>query len=144
MTTRRPRDLEAERAALRAAGDRLLNGSPLHSDSGSLTVTELLRECGLRRDVAYGDHKNLIEEFQARTRAQQHTPAIAQSLADENAQLRQRLTDITSALAKEREMTATLRRLVCELDLELHAEREGSGTTRVIALPPRRRPGSLT
>lgn len=139
MTARRPRDLSAERSALRAATDRLLEGAPLHSESGRLTVTELLRESGLRRDVVYGDHKDLIEDFQARARAQQHTPALAQSLADENTQLKQKLTDATSALAKERETTAVLRRLVAELDLELHAAREGHGPARVTSLPARRR-----
>ncbi|WP_327697469.1 hypothetical protein [Streptomyces sp. NBC_00459] len=73
MTTRRPRNPGGERASLRAAADRLLEGTPLHSESGRLTVTELLRESGLRRDIAYGDHKDLIEEFQARARTQQHT-----------------------------------------------------------------------
>ncbi len=144
MTTRRPRDLSVERSALRAAADRLLEGTPLHSETGRLTVTELLRESGLRRDVAYGDHKDLVEEFQARARAQQHTPAVTQSLADENAELKQKLASATSALAKEREIAAALRLLVAELDLELHAVREGSGPARVTALPTRRRPGSRT
>ncbi|WP_127356759.1 hypothetical protein [Actinacidiphila soli] len=139
MTTRRPRDLDGERASLQAAADRLLEGTPLHSASGRLTVTELLRESGLRRDVVYGDHKDLVEEFQARVRAQQRTPAISQSLADENAQLQQKLADTAAALAKEREITAALRRLVAELGLELHAMREESGPARVTALPPRRR-----
>ncbi|MFF8996139.1 hypothetical protein ACF09H_40715 [Streptomyces sp. NPDC014983] len=140
MTTRRPRDLSSERSALRAAADRLLDGTPLHSESGRLTVTELLRESGLRRDVAYGDHKDLVEEFQARVRAQQHTPALAQSLVDENTQLKQKLADATSALAKEREASAVLRRLVAELDLELRAVREGTGPARVTSLPARRHP----
>jgi secreted protein with Ig-like and vWFA domain len=140
MTTRRPRDLSAERSALRASADRLLEGTPLRSESGSLTVTELLRESGLRRDVVYGDHKDLVEEFQARARAQQHTPALAQSLADENAGLKERLAEATSALARERELTAALRRLVAELDLELHEARDGLGPSRVTALPARRRP----
>ncbi|MEU2387253.1 hypothetical protein ABZ606_21750 [Streptomyces sp. NPDC012461] len=141
MTTRRPRDLSAERSALRAAADRLLKGTPLHSETGRLTVTELLRESGLRRDVVYGDHKDLVEEFQARVRAQQRTPAISQSLADENAELKQKLSDAAAALAKELEITAALRRLVAELDLELNAMRENSGPARVTALPPRRRTG---
>ncbi|MGW1253979.1 hypothetical protein ACWD5Q_02045 [Streptomyces sp. NPDC002513] len=53
--------------------------------------------------------------------------------------MKQRLTDAMSALAKEREATATLRRLVAELDLELHAAREGSGPARVTSLPTHRR-----
>ncbi|MFD0504666.1 hypothetical protein ACFQ0G_20640 [Streptomyces chiangmaiensis] len=54
--------------------------------------------------------------------------------------MKQKLTDAMSALAKEREVTATLRRLVAELDLELHAAREGSGPARVTSLPARRQP----
>ncbi|MEG3629627.1 hypothetical protein [Streptomyces poriticola] len=142
MTTRRPRDPDTERAVLRAAADRLLDGTPLRSESGRLTVTELLRESGLRRDVVYGDHKDLAEEFQARARAQNHTPALARSLAEENAQLKQKLAETASALARERETTAALRRLVGELDLELHAVREGDGPARVVSLPPRRRPAA--
>ncbi|WP_327295478.1 MULTISPECIES: hypothetical protein [unclassified Streptomyces] len=140
MTTRRPRDLSAERSAIRAAADRLLGGAPLRSESGRLTVTELLHESGLRRDALYGDHKDLVEEFQASVRAQNHTPALTSSLAEENARLQQKLTETASALAKEREVTAALRRLVAELDLELHAAREGAGPTRVTSLPARRRP----
>ncbi|MCD9873703.1 hypothetical protein [Streptomyces guryensis] len=140
MTIRHPRDHDAERAALRTAADRLLGGTPLRSESGRLTVTELLRESGLRRDVVYGDHKDLVEEFQARARAQDHTPTLARSLADDNAQLKQKLAEIASALAKEREVTAALRRLIAELDLELHAAREDGRSSRVTNLPARRRP----
>ncbi|WP_327697468.1 hypothetical protein [Streptomyces sp. NBC_00459] len=53
--------------------------------------------------------------------------------------MRQKLTDATSAPAKEREATAALRRLVAELDLELHAAREGSGPARVTSLPTHHR-----
>jgi hypothetical protein len=69
-TRRRPvsrppsRDRDAERSAVRAA-DRLLVGTPLRSATGKLTGTELTVESGLRRDVVYGDHKDLVEEFQA-------------------------------------------------------------------------------
>ncbi|MFZ3596688.1 hypothetical protein [Streptomyces sp. BH104] len=144
MTARRPRDLDSERASLRAATDRLLEGAPLHSESGRLTATELLRESGLRRDAVYGDHKDLVEEFQARVRAQHRTPAVAQSLAEENSQLKRQLAEATTALAREREATAALRRLVAELGLELHATREETGPSRITALPTRRRQGPRT
>ncbi|MER7870885.1 hypothetical protein [Streptomyces sp. XHT-2] len=142
MTSRRPRDREAERAALRAAADRLLAGTPLRSVSGKLTASELLRESGLRRDVAYGDHKDLVEEFQARVKAQSATPAAMQELADQKAELKKKLADATEALVKERAVTATLRRIVAELDLELDQAREELGHSgNVTRLPtPRRRP----
>jgi hypothetical protein len=140
MTSRRPRDLQAERATLRAAAARLLDGTPLRSESGRLTVTELLHESDLRRDVVYGDHKDLVEEFQSQVRAQGRTPALSRSLADENAELKQKLAETAAALAGERQVSATLRRLVAELDLELHAARAGTGPASITSLPARRRP----
>ncbi|MFI7288728.1 hypothetical protein ACIBRY_19060 [Streptomyces anulatus] len=110
MTSRRPRDLEAERAALRAAADRLLAGTPLRSASGKLTASELLRESGLRRDGAYGDHKDLVEEFQARVKAQSATPAAMQELADKYSAVKEKLAAVTENLAKEQVVSAALRR----------------------------------
>jgi uncharacterized protein YigA (DUF484 family) len=141
MTRRHPRDRDAERAALRSAADRLLAGTPLRSESGRLTATELLREAGLRRDVAYGDHKDLIEEFQARARAQHCTPSAMRELADQNRELKKKLATVTEALGKERAVTAALRRITAELDLELHQAREElEQSGNVTRLPtPRRR-----
>lgn len=141
MTRRHPRDRDAERAALRNAADRLLAGTPLRSESGRLTATELLRESGLRRDVAYGDHKDLVEEFQARVRAQNATPSAMQELADKYSELKEKLAAVTDDLTKERSVTAALRRIVAELDLELRQAREeleqSGNVTRLPA--PRRR-----
>ncbi|MFJ4871546.1 hypothetical protein [Streptomyces sp. NPDC088757] len=143
MTIRRPRDLESERAALRAAADRLLAGTPLRSASGKLTASELLRESALRRDVAYGDHKDLVEEFQARVKAQRCTPSAMQELADEVAALKKRLAAVTEELAKERTLTAALRRITAELDLELHQAREELELSGNVArLPTPRRQAS--
>ncbi|KAB2588321.1 hypothetical protein [Streptomyces arboris] len=143
MTSRRSRDLEAERAALRTAADRLLAGTPLRSTSGRLTVSELLRESSLRRDVAYGDHKDLVEEFQARVKAQNATPAAMQELAENYGEVKEKLVAITKALAKERAVSAALRRIVAELDLELlQAREELEQSGNVTRLPsPRWRAG---
>ena len=138
MTSRRPRDREAERAALRAAADRPLAGTLLRSVSGKLAASELLRESGLRRDVAYGDHKDLVEEFQARTKAKNATPAAMQELADKYAEVKEELAAVTKALAKERAVSAALRRLLpsstwncCKLGRNLNSP----GTSP--AFPPR-------
>ncbi|MEV7451772.1 hypothetical protein [Streptomyces nigra] len=102
----------------------------------------MLRESELRRDVAYGDHKDLVEDFQARARAQNATPAAMQELADKYGELREKLAVVTEDLTKERAVTATLRRIVAELDLELRQAREeleqSGNVTRLPAL--RRRP----
>jgi hypothetical protein len=141
MTSRRPRDREAERAALRSAADRLLAGTPLRSESGRLTATELLRESGLRRDVAYGDHRDLVEEFQARVKAQNATPAAMQELADKYSEVKEKLAVVTEDLTKEQAVSAALRRIVAELDLELmQAREELERSGNVTRLPaPRRR-----
>ncbi|MFI8442116.1 hypothetical protein EF913_27465 [Streptomyces sp. WAC04189] len=141
MTSRGPRDREAERTALRAAASRLLAGTPLRSASGKLTVSELLRESGLRRDVVYGDHKHLVEEFQARVKAQSVTPAAMQELADKYAEMMEKMAAVTEELAKERAAGATLRRIIAELSLELDQAREQLGQSGNVArLPaPRRR-----
>jgi hypothetical protein len=72
--TRKPRDRSAEAAAITAATGRLLAGTPLRSSLGKLTTTELIAESGLRRDVVY-EHADLVEDFQARVKAQNSTPA---------------------------------------------------------------------
>jgi hypothetical protein len=64
-----------------------------------------------------------------------------QELADECTELKEKLTVVTNDLTKERAVTATFRRIVAELDLELQQGREEIGqfgnVTRFPA--PRRR-----
>jgi hypothetical protein len=117
--TRQPRDLPAERSAIEAATVRLLVGTPLRSRSGKLTVTELIAESGLRRDVVYADHSDLVEVFRTLVKAQNSTPTAMQDLATENTDLKQKLTASRAELAQERAAATTLRRLVVELSLEL-------------------------
>jgi hypothetical protein len=113
------------------------------SSPGRLTATELLRESSLRRDVVYGDHRDLVEEFQARVRAQNATPAAVQELAEKYGEVKERLAAVTKALANEQAVSAALRRIVAELDLELVQAREeleqAGNVTRLPAL--RRRAG---
>lgn len=101
--TRRTRDRDAEREAIRAAATRLLAGTPFRSAAGKLTGTKLIAECGLRRDIVYGDHKDLVDEFKARAKAQNFTPQVAQRMAEDNAALRDALAKTKTELAAERE-----------------------------------------
>jgi hypothetical protein len=120
---RQPRHRDADRTTIRAAADRLLAGTPLRSPSGKLTVTELITESGLRRDVAYG-HRDLIDEFRARLRAQDSTPAAFQHLIGQNAELTEALADTRKRLASEQATTAILRKALAELSLELQEARD--------------------
>ncbi|WP_326756714.1 hypothetical protein OIE73_38775 [Streptomyces hirsutus] len=115
---RRPRDEEADRAAIRAAADRLLVGTPLHSQSGKLTASELIAESELRRDVVYR-RTDLIQEFQARAKAQDSTPTAMQEFADENRQLSSEDDDLTVELRQKQAKNKTMRMIIAELSLEL-------------------------
>ncbi|MGW7363931.1 hypothetical protein ACWGI8_10985 [Streptomyces sp. NPDC054841] len=139
--TRRRRDRDAEREAVRAAITRLLAGTPLRSTTGKLTGTELITESGLRRDIVYGDHKELVEEFQAKARAQSFTPDAAQKIAEQNAVLKEELADAKAELAAERERNAALVRIAAELSLELEQARaELESAQQVPRLPGARSP----
>jgi hypothetical protein len=111
---RQQRDRCAEQAAISAAADRLIAGTPLRSP-GKLTVSTLITESGLRRDVMYGDHKDQVEAFQAKVKAQNFTSAAMQQLAAQNAGLQNKLTAVKAELAAARETGAVLRWMMAEL-----------------------------
>ncbi|MFF2328790.1 MULTISPECIES: hypothetical protein [unclassified Streptomyces] len=142
--TRKNRDREAERQEIRAAAERLLAGTPLRSPVGKLTGTELIAECGLRRDVVYGDHKELVDEFRARAKAQNFTPQVVQNMADENIVLREALTKTKADLAAERDRVHALVRAATELSLELEQSREEpAAAQQVTRLPGPRGTGRI-
>jgi hypothetical protein len=117
------RDLAAEQAAINAASERLLAGTPLRSATGKLTVSELITESGLRRDIVYG-HPHLIDAFRARAKARDSAPAALTALAGERDDLRSQLTAAKDELARERRAAAILRKLIAELSVELGQARE--------------------
>lgn len=141
--SRTPRERDAEHATIRAAADRLLTGTPLRSVSGKLTVSELITESGLRRDVVYSDYRDLVEEFQARVKVQDSTPLAMQDLAEQNAKLKEKITEVAAELAKERAAGTALRRAVAELSLELQQAREELASVGNVARLPVRGGGEL-
>lgn len=130
--TRKRRDHAVERRDLTAAADRLLAGTPLRSTSGKLTSTELIIESGLRRDIVYGDHRDLVDGFTAQVRAQEATPSSIAGIADENRTLTNENDALKRQLAEERETTKTLTKIVSELSLELHQAREELAALRQV------------
>ncbi|GAA3137703.1 hypothetical protein JOF29_000113 [Kribbella aluminosa] len=138
---RKPRDRNADAASLTAAADRLLAGTPLRSASGKLTITDLITESGLRRDVAY-EHPVVIDSFKARVKAQNTTPLAMLELAEENTALREKNDRLTKELGTERDNTAALRRVTAELALELDQAKEqlaaAAAVTRLDTRPRRK------
>lgn len=134
--SRPPRDHEADRAEIVAAADRLLAGTPLRSATGKLTGSELIIESGLRHDVVYGAHKDLVQEFHAKVKAQHGVPASVEKIQAENQALKDENAALKIELAAERQKARTLSKLVVEQSLELKQAKEelsaSSAVTRLL------------
>jgi regulator of protease activity HflC (stomatin/prohibitin superfamily) len=117
------RDRAAEQAAVTAAAERLLAATPLRSETGKLTVSELITESALRRDIVY-EHPQLIDTFKARAKARDAKPAALTALAGERDELRSQLTAAREELANQHRSSSTLRKVIAELSLELDQARE--------------------
>lgn len=143
---RRPRDRDKDATAIKAAAERLLASTPLRSVSGKLTATELIVESGLRRDVVYPQHQDLVDEFRLRAKAQGRVPTAAQELAERHAGVVEELKRAKQQLLAEQQLTAFLRRTNVELSIEvenLRREQEDAADATVVHMPrprgPRRR-----
>ena len=119
----KPRDRAAEQAAITAAAERLLAAAPLRSATGKLTVSEMITESGLRRDIVY-DHPHLIDGFKARAKARDTQPAALTALAGERDDLRSQLAAVKEELDRERRTASVMRKIIAELSLELDQARE--------------------
>ena len=136
------RDRDAEKAAITAAADRLLAGTPLRSATGKLTATELITESGLRRDVVYEHDKahQAVQTFLARAKAQHAVPASMRQLTDDHHRLVRELAETKATLAAERGKVKTLMKIATELSLELQQTRDELAiATKVTRLPTRER-----
>jgi hypothetical protein len=119
----KPRNRPTEEATISAAADRLLTGIPLRSTTGKLTVSGLISESGLRRDVVY-EHTALVDAFKAQAQAQQSTPLAMQQLAAQHAVATRQLAELRAEPAAERAAGSVLRKTVAELSLELQNARD--------------------
>ena len=82
---------DAERDAIKAAMDRLLNGAPAAS-TGALSVLQLAAEAGVKRWVLTHKHPDLKAEFERRRTASNGIPAAFQNLQARIADLEVRAT----------------------------------------------------
>ena len=99
------------------------DGTPLRSTSGKLTTTELITESGLRRDIVY-EHDGLVEDFQARVKAQNSTPTAMQELTDKYETVRKERDKVKSELTAEQNTNGILRKIFAELSLEIDQAKE--------------------
>jgi len=137
--SRAPRDPQAERAAIQAAADRLLSGTPRRATTGKLTATELITESRLARWKVY-EHRDLVEQYQARVTAAGAVPEPMQHLTAGNQRLATELAQTIAALKAEHARTALLRRALTEASIELEqARQETAANVTAFRLPATRR-----
>jgi len=125
-----------ERRRIRDAMDRLLAGTPLHSD-GKLTVKSLAAEASVKRWLLTHKHLDLQDEFRARVAKNGQVPDSVQAVLAENAGLQQRVAELSAALAVERETVKRLERVVQVLTLENESFKRNEGGSNLRSLKPR-------
>ncbi|MFJ6619773.1 hypothetical protein ACIQOW_19625 [Kitasatospora sp. NPDC091335] len=134
---------DVDRAAIQAAADRLLPGTPLRS-TGELTVVQLAAEAGDRRRLLTHKHRDLAEHFQARARFLAGDPPPVAALKKKISELEEANAQLRAVEAEQRELTDFYAHVINELSVELDrvtAERDQLlGNVRSISLVPRRGP----
>ncbi|MFI1176680.1 hypothetical protein [Streptomyces melanogenes] len=90
-----------ERDRIRAAMDRILEGTAQHSN-GALTIVALAQEAGVPRNALTQRHLDLKNDFYAQVRARGQTP-------DSEIRLRQQIVKLKELRAKDATELAQLR-----------------------------------
>lgn len=131
-----------ERDAIRAAADRLLDGTPLRS-TGELTVVQLAAEANAKRWLLTHKHRDLTEQFQARVRLLARDPPPVAALKTRIRELEKANAKLKAADAEQRAQTEFYAHVINELSAELDsvtAERDDLlGNVHSIAMAPSRR-----
>ena len=109
--------IEDERAAIAAAMERLLAGTPLYS-SGNLTIVSLAEEARLKRHTLTHRHLDLKAQFYGRVKAQFGMLPIEISLRKEIATLTGTLKNARDEAAELRENIARYARVIRLLSVE--------------------------
>ena len=128
---------------LRAAADRLLAGTPLHSD-GKLTILSLAQEAGIKRWLLTHKHPHQLQaKYQAEFKAAQHKPAPVHAADREIERLRGELSKARDDRLHHEQLTRAYALIINQLTEELEAtkaERDALLDTPAIARLPRRLP----
>lgn len=106
------------RAAIAAAADRLLAGTPLRS-TGQLTVVQLAAKACVKRWLLTHKHRDLGEQFQARVRAIGGDPPPVRDLKARIGMLEADIGQRRKDLAEQRVLVEYYAHLINELATEL-------------------------
>jgi septal ring factor EnvC (AmiA/AmiB activator) len=128
-----------ERDRIRAAMDRILDGTPERSD-GALTVVALAIEAGVPRNALTQRHTDLKDEFYRRIRERGADNADEARLRATIAQLRKTIASKNKELAQLRADVPALVRAVNQLTLENQQLRDMHAAGGSVAPFPSRAP----
>lgn len=130
MTTSR----DTERDAIKAAMDRLLNGTPAGS-TGALSVLQLAVEAGVKRWVLTHKHPDLKAEFERRRTASNGVPAAFQDLHAQITDLQDACRRLRADKTELTERVHVYAQVIHELTAELSQLRQLANQGNVIRLP---------
>ena len=129
---------EEERAAIIAAMERLLAGTPLRS-SGNLDIISLAEEAGLKRNKLTHKHTDLKDRFYAERRAREGMTDREAKLHDEIAQLKARIDELREERDNYRTANEVFARALHALTIEndnLRRNTSRSRTAHLTAIAP--------
>jgi hypothetical protein len=136
---------DTERAAIEAAADRLVAGTPLRS-TGELTIVQLAAEAGVKRWLLTHKHRDLAEGFQARARAIGGDPPPVQKLRARLHELEADTARLKASYADQQALIECYAHIINELSIDLEkvtTERDSLlGNVRVFSERPPRAPKS--
>lgn len=129
---------ETERDAIKAAMDRLLNGTPAVS-TGALSVLQLAAEAGVKRWVLTHKHPDLKAEFERRRTASNGIPAAFQTIRAQVTDLQDANRRLRADKAELAERVQVYAQVIHELAAQLSQLRqEPASHGSIIRLPGRR------
>jgi len=128
-----------ERARIRTAMDRILAGTPEHSN-GALTVVALAIEADVPRNALTQRHTDLKDEFYQRIRERGADNGDEARLRATIAKLRQTIANKNKELAQLRADVPALVRAVNQLTLENQQLRDAHAGSGSVVLFPGRAP----
>ena len=133
---------DAEREAIQAAMQRLLDGRPQRS-TGALTVLQLAAEADVKRWVLTHKHRDLKDEFEKRRDDADGIPAAFQTLHARARDAEAANSKLTAENRRLREQVEVYAQVIHELTIERERRLPGQNPGgNIRALPPR--PGPLT
>ncbi|MFF5291881.1 hypothetical protein [Paractinoplanes globisporus] len=132
-------DIPDERARIREAMQRILDGTP-HNSTGALTIVALAHEAGVPRNALTQRHPDLRNEFYEQVKKRGATPDVEVRLRAQIAKLKKTAANKDKELTQLRSDVPELVRVINQLTAENAELREAlkMPPANIVPLRPRR------